>query len=374
MRKLLTRKKLVVALAMLGFLGGIAWWQRKPLLANHYVQRLGQADEANRESWVARVIALEEAAVPPLLAGLECADNNTCDNLVGALVGLVRNWGPDDPRSQDLLEQAAARFPALPTPGKISTLEIPIALLQRTSKNKIVPPAITRLTGDLLTAAAQSREMRVSALHLAGALLERVTPGQWLDICRELAAQGLGATEPPTRVAALQLMLRPPLRQENDLLAKVVPLLKDPIVMVRKTALVVLGPARDMVKDDELLVLLHDPDDEVQNLCELALRGRGLQANHILLARLISDERPSARLQVLQYLAETPDLEPGVWLQRLCQDTSPAVRAAAVRAAAAQTQVDLRPCLYEMAQQDPSLTVRQLAGHYLQRSHPKSAD
>jgi hypothetical protein len=105
----------------------------------------------------------------------------------------------------------------------------------------------------------------------------------------------------------------------------------------------------------------------VQNLCELALRSRGLTESHILLARLISDDRPSARLQVLRHLRDASDLDVGLWLRRLCQDSAPAVRAAAVRAAAAQSDVDLRQCLDEMAREDSSPTVRQLAGHYLSR-------
>jgi HEAT repeats len=371
---MLTRKNLVVALAILGLLGGIAWWQRKPLLARHYVQRLGQADEANRESWAASVIALDEAVVPSLLAALESADNKTCANLEFALVGLVRNWGPDDARSQALLEQVALHFGSLNEGAKNSVLQIPIVLLNKTPEKRNLPPLVTRLAGDLLSAAAEAKGLRVSVLRLAGALVEQVPHGQWLDLCRELAVKGLGASDVEARVAAIQLVLRPALRQENDLLAKVVPLLKDSVPSVRKTALLALGPAKDLISDDDLLPLLHDADDEVQNLCELALRSRGLQENHILLARLISDEQPSARLQVLEHLREATDLEPGVWLQLLCHDSSPAVRAAAVRAVASQPQVDLRNCLHEMAQQDPSPTVRQLAGHYLNRSRPKTDD
>ncbi len=137
---------------------------------------------------------------------------------------------------------------------------------------------------------------------------------------------------------------------------------------------IALGPAPELVSDDELLPLLHDPDEDVQNLCELALRSRGLQENHIVLARLISDTRPTARLQVLQHLRDATDLEPGVWLRRLCQGPEPAVRAAGIRAASAQSEVDLRSCLQEMAEQDPSPTVKQLAQIYLARPRPTSAE
>jgi hypothetical protein len=374
MKTFLTRKKLVVTLVIAGLLGATAWRQRKPFLASHYVARLSQAEDADRESWVAEVVALDEAAVPALLAALASGDKKTCANLESALVGLARNWGAEDPRSQALLEQVAVRFESLPVFAKNAALQIPVVILRKTPEKNKASPAVTRLAGELLTAATKAEGLRVAALHLAGAVVERVPHGQWLDVCRGLALQGLAAADVQTRAAAVQLVLRAPLRQENDLVTKVVPLLKDSAALVRKSALVVLGPARELVSDDDLLPLLHDPDDEVQNLCELALRGRGLQENHILLARLISDERPGARLEVLHHLREATDLEPGVWLRRLCQDPAPAVRAAAVRAAVSQSRVDLRSCLDEMAQQDPSPTVRQLAGHYLRRSPWKSGD
>jgi len=167
-----------------------------------------------------------------------------------------------------------------------------------------------------------------------------------------------------TRVAAIQVLLREPLRKDQELLTRIVPLLKDVSGPVRKAALVALGPARDIVGDDDLLPLLHDPDVEVQELCMIALNSRGLSENHLHLARLISDPRPAARLQVLHHLRGDTDLEPGVWLRRLSQDPAAAVRAAAVRAAAAQTRADLRDRLRDMAKEDPSPTVRELAGHY----------
>ena len=357
------RTRIVIAIA-LALLGGIAWWQHQPLLAKYYVSQLAHADEAHRESWATSVIALDDAAVPALLAALDKGDQQTCDNLEFALVGLARKWGVDDPRAQGLLEQLSDRFPSWPASAKNCTLRITAALFAQAPKGQ-TPPTSTRLAGNLLTLALNDDALRVGALHLAAELVTNVPHGQWLDTCRGLAEKSLAARTPEIRVAALQLILRPPLRQDAELLAKVVPLLKDPVPKVRKTALLAVSTAPAVVSDEELLPLLHDPDEEVRNLCELALRSRGLGENHILLARYISDDRPTARLRVLQLLRETHDLEPGVWLRRLCQDPAPAVRAAAIRAAAGQSGVDLTGCLTDMARQDPSLTVRQLAAHYL---------
>jgi hypothetical protein len=374
MSKLLTRKKLVGTLAIFGILGAVAWSQWRPLWAQYCVQQLAQADDAGRDKWVTSVIALDESAVPALLACLQNADQNACENLRAALVELARKWGADDTRSGALLEQIASRFASFDVCAMNSALRCATVLARKTPGRENAPTMITHRAGELLTSAVKVEAVRPSALRLAGVLVEQTTDGELLELCRGLALEGLAAADADTRVAATELILRQPFRSQSDLLAKVVPLLRDDVAAVRKHALLAVGPVPELVSDDQLLPLLHDADDEVQNLGELTLRSRGLRESHILLARLITDERPSARLQVLQHLRDVTDLEPGVWLRRLCEDPAPAVRAAAIRAAASQSQVDLRQCLADMARQDPSPTVRELAGHYLSRSRPSVGD
>ena len=112
------------------------------------------------------------------------------------------------------------------------------------------------------------------------------------------------------------------------------------------------------------------PDADVRQLCEMALRGRGLQENHIRMARLMADHQPAVRMQVIDHLRETSDLDPGAWLRRLSHDPAPAVRAAAVRAAANQTQASLVDRIEQMAKNDPSPTVQQVARYYLSCQPP----
>src|SRR5262249_5149701 len=100
-------------------------------------------------------------------------------------------------------------------------------------------------------------------------------------------------------------------------------------------------------------------------LCEAALRGRRLLPEHIRLGRLLTDPNPVVRLKVLDDLDRTPELDPGVWLRRLSHDPSPAVRVAAVRAMSQQTLIDLSDRIDQMARNDPSPTVCQLAQFYL---------
>jgi hypothetical protein len=161
------------------------------------------------------------------------------------------------------------------------------------------------------------------------------------------------------------------MRREIEMHEHVVPLLNDPAPEVRQAAMLAVGPSSEVLATDDLLRWLHDPDADVRRLCEGALRSRGLHEDHVRLGRLMTDSRAGVRLQVVDCLRESSDLEPGVWLRRLSHDPAPAVRAAAVRAASEQTALDLTDRLEQMAENDPSPTVRQLARHYLDSPDPR---
>ena len=146
-------------------------------------------------------------------------------------------------------------------------------------------------------------------------------------------------------------------------------LLKDPKPEVRRSAILALGEMKEAVPDEDLLPSLHDPDEGVRDLCEAALRWRGLGEKDIQMGRLVSDPSPLKRLQVLQQLPADNELDPQLWLQKLCQDPSPAVRASAVRAALdpdSGLHVNLTDRVRHMAQHDPDGTVRQIAEFLLQ--------
>jgi hypothetical protein len=357
---------LAIAVVLVALAGAAVWWQRTPLLAWYYVRGLTHADQDSREAWANRVAGLDIAALPRLLDCLQETDPAVCDNMAAGLIRLGERWEPEDNRALDLAEELQSRFDRFSSGGQASALQV-IATLLRRSPERCAPPRLSRTAGDLLTATAGLPELRPHVLDLAGALIDHVQPGQWREVGQDLASQGLRDNQPENRIRAVDLCLHLARAAEPGLLKPVVPLLRDPVPAVRRAAVLAVGPSREAVADDELLPLLHDLDAEVCRLVELALRSRGLQESHILLARLISDERAGRRLQVLDHLHRATDLEPGVWLARLSQDPAPAVRAAAIRAACAQPQLDFRDRIRQMAQQDPSPTVRQLAVFYLSR-------
>jgi hypothetical protein len=363
MRRLVSRKRLLGAGLLLG-LAALAWVGWKPVLVWYCVRGLAAADEKGRDKWVRRLDWLGADAVSGLLNCLGRDDAQACANAGAGLAHLAGAWGPEDPRYRDLLGQVRQRFPSLSAPGQEAVLEWEVALVRGDGKGPPPgPPA--ELARELLAVAARRAEpgVRLRALALADILLEGAAPGPWLDCCRELIRAGLADPGGESKVRAAHLVLHARFRGDPALLRAVAPLLRDPDAGVRRAALLAVGPSREAVAEEDLLPLLHDADADVRRLCETALRSRGLQDEQLVVARLVSDGRASARLQVLFHLGRA-DVEPGAWLRRLSRDPAPAVRAAAARAAA-QAGIDLTDRLRQMAEADPSPTVRQLAAHYL---------
>src|SRR5262249_58102889 len=102
-----------------------------------------------------------------------------------------------------------------------------------------------------------------------------------------------GDTDGDNRALAARLALHPGM----DLQQQTLPLLRDPKPEVRRVAILVVGPAQNVISTDDLLRWLHDPDAEVRRLCEVALSGRQVPKEHIRLGRLLTDASPHERLK-----------------------------------------------------------------------------
>jgi hypothetical protein len=341
----------VAAVVALGLGAGAGWVERVPLLAWVWVQGLSRATDADREAWVERVAGVGDAAVPGLLACLGRDDRRACGNAAAALARLA-----DGPGRDELAGRLADAFPRLCAPGQEAALKLEAAWLA----SGTAPPPLS----PLLAHAAHSPDpgVRARTLDLVALLLDHPGQAALLGDCREVLRAGLRAPDPATRLRAVQLAVQPRL----GLLERVMPLLNDPSPEVRREAMLAARSAPEaMIKTESLLRWLHDPDEDVRRLCEAVLRGRNLSEEHLKLGRMLTDERPAVRLQVLNYLHGDSDLEPGVWLRLLSIDPEPAVRVAAVRAATADPRVDLSDRMDQMIQSDPSPTVSQLTRYYL---------
>lgn len=353
--------------AVLLLLAGVAvaWVGRLPLLAWVCVQALARAGAADRDVWAERVAGLDEAAVPGLLACLGRPDRPACDNAEEALGRLARRWGRDDARRAALAGRLAEAFARLSVPGQEAVIRLETAWL---TDGAGLPPAVPQLL--LQRARAADPAVRARALDVAALVVQRPDQAALLGDCRELTRRCLCDPDPATRLRAVQFAVHPRL----GLLEEVLLRLNDPAAEVRREAMLAAHSAPEAImKTENLLRWLHDPDEDVRRLCEAVLRGRHLSEKHLRLGRLLTDERASVRLQVLKSLHADSDLEPGVWLRLLSIDPEPAVRVAAVRAAVTDPRIDLSDRLDQMIQSDPSPTVSQLARYYLScQQRPKS--
>jgi hypothetical protein len=379
-------RRLFTALLLLFLLGGgiVAWCERASLLSWFYVYNLAHASENGRQRWVRRVANLGERALPGLFACLAQRDALVCANARAALEQMTDTWDCDDPRTADLVLRLAREWTRFSPVGQKQILDLAVSWFREGRQAPAAGrAALVSACSELLSesAAVNDEDVQASALELCSRLFKQTGENQSaalakvalpLDPALKLAAAALHSTSADNRLRAVRLSLYPGMA---DLLEQVATLLGDESVEVRRAALVAVSRAREAVHDDQLLPCLHDPDPEVRRLCEQALIARGLRREYLELGRLLTDPRPAQRLQVLDRLRESTELDTGLWLRRLSHDPSPSIRVAAMRAITQQKLVDLSDRIDQIAREDSNPTVRQLAQYYLrcsQRDAPPS--
>ncbi|HWG46242.1 MAG TPA: HEAT repeat domain-containing protein [Gemmataceae bacterium] len=347
----------------------VAWRERSTLLSWFYLHNLTRATPDKRERWVERVANLGETAIPGLFNCLTRPDAQVCDNARAVLERMTHGWGSGDARTVDLALRLAREFTRFSPAGQRQALNLAVGWFTNSgggNTGKLVS-ACSRLVGE--AAGTADAEVQTSALELCGILLSQPDGSEVLRPGQDLIRAALHSSTVENRLRAIRLTLHPGMA---DLLEQVVVLLNDESPLVRRAALLTVGPARGVIHDDQLLPCLHDPDPEVRHLCEAALGGRGLRPEYLELGRLLTDPQPATRLQVLDRLRGSTELDPGLWLRRLSHDPSPSVRVAAMRAMTQQSFVDLSDRIDQMARTDPSPTVCQLAHFYLNCPRPRA--
>jgi HEAT repeat protein len=269
-----------------------------------------------------------------------------------------------------MASQLAEAFAGLSAPGQKGVLELWAGWLTADQIDTAWPtlaPCTARLLGQ--ASGGKTKGTRSRALALVRAALDHFPRAEVVNACRDVIRACLQDPDPDNRLAAVHLASH----EEVGLHQCLSPLLADPNAEVRKSVLVTLGPKPEAVNTEDLLPWLHDPDAVVRDACATALRARGLQEAHLKLGRLKSHPDPRVRLQVLAQLRQTQDIDTQLWLRSLTHDPSPAVRAAAVRAASETTLPQLADRIHQMANNDPCPTVRQLASHFLAYSNTASS-
>lgn len=370
-----SRKFLTALLLVLLFgCGVVAWRERDSLLSWFYIHNLIHASESNRQRWVGRVANLGETALPRLFDCLTQSEACVCASVRAALEQMTQSWDNDEARTADLVRRLAHEFARFSPEGQKQILDLACGWFRENRSQSVESARVFLVSActSLLTESASVKEedVQAGALELCGLLLSQSgvgptnQPGKPLDPALKLAAAALHSASVQNRLHAVRLSLYPGMA---DLFEQVATLLDDESAEVRRAALVAVSRARDAVHDDQLLPCLHDPDADVRRLCEQALIARGLRREYLELGRLLTDPQPARRLQVLDCLRESTELDPGLWLRRLSHDRSPSVRVAAIRVMAQQRFADLNDRIDQIAREDSDPTVRQLAQYYLTR-------
>lgn len=353
-------RALCLGVALVG-VGLGAWVGGPQLWAWHCVAGLARASDRERAAWLEKIAALGRRALPALFERLRRDDEQACVNAGLALAQLAEMAPPAGPGAATICEKLVSGFATFSPPGQRAALDLAARLLARDPRLCASGPD-GRPVSAVLEGAARADDETVHAKGLEVttrfvASGHPAAPG----ILPPLLRRCFHDRDAANRVAAIEVAGR----MTPELLNDVTALLPDPVAEVRRAALLCVGTASQAVATDDLLPWLHDPDAGARAICEAALKGRGLSDAHLRLARLLTSPDPAQRLRVIDIVRSGSDLEPGVWLRRLSHDRSPAVRAAALRAAAGKTGINLRDRIEQMVQDDPSPTIRQLAKFYL---------
>ena len=189
--------------------------------------------------------------------------------------------------------------------------------------------------------------------------VERNTLAAWKGGMLQLVQPFLKDTEIPARLAAMRCLSVLPI----DLAAApALELLKDKEPFVRAEVIRYFALRPGLIPDEQLLGLLYDDQQLVRGSAELALNARGLSEIQISLGKMIVSRDPTIRVSVIGKLDESVDVDAGVWLARLVEDSDASVRLKAVEAIAKRkVSGDLIRRLQVISEKDTSDAVRKSA-------------
>ncbi len=356
---------------------GLGWWQRDYLMGWYLTHQLIKAAPENQEPYIEALARLGENAQYPVIDHLEIATESTAPHITLALKKMILSWGgTSTPFSKHCFHHIARRFATFSKPAQVETLKLMGSLQDLTSKNDSNLKN-SCLTKDLLEATKLILEhipdinnpfIYEPAISLITTLIKINSDKDLHARFSTILAKAIAEAPEKVKIQAIQLALSP----EAGMIELCITALQDKNVEVRKVAILACAPAIDTISVDALLPCLHDSEPEIRAYCESALIARGLKKEHIQLGKLITDPRPSKRLQVLDSLMDDNDLDQGLWLRKLSHDSSPAVRVAAVRLMSLQAGTELQDRIDQMSRTDPSKTVADLASYYLKMNKSES--
>ena len=319
-----------VATAGLGLAsaGGVLAWKHQELLTAWKVHQLPQAGIAEQRQILSSLAENPDLSTGWLLYSLsQSTSPEEAEALGQGLVQISENL------SEEALDTHVARAASLFKTMEPFAQAETMAWLAKAFSNETSPTLNERrstATRRLLDSAYLSEEnsVQAAALQMSVGILKQNPPPEVLGSIKQLVSAGAKSESSLVQIQAITVALNP----KTDCLQEVAICLKSPHKEVRQAAILALGPASETIMDEVLLPSLHDEDQTIVHLTETALQARGLREDQIRLGKLMADPKPVKRLEVLDHLSATRDIDPMIWLKKMSNDPSPAVRAAAARA------------------------------------------
>lgn len=344
--------------------GGVLAWKHQELLTAWKVHQLPQAGIAEQRQILSSLAENPDLSTGWLLYSLSQSTSPEEAEALGQ--GLVQVSEDLSEETLDThLARAASLFKSMEPFAQAETMAW-LAKAFSTESSPTLTERRSTATRRLLDSAYLSEEnsVQAAALQMSAGILKQNPPPEVLGSIKQLVSAGARSESSLVQIQAITVALNP----KTDCLQEVAICLKSPHKEVRQAAILALGPASETIMDEVLLPSLHDEDQTIVHLTETALQARGLREDQIRLGKLMADPKPVKRLEVLDHLSATRDIDPMIWLKKMSNDPSPAVRAAAARAMIQEKGTTNGKSERQIEKLDMSESVNRLAGFYEEKN------
>ena len=340
--------------------GGFLAWKHQELLTAWKVHQLPQAGIAEQRQILSSLAENPDLSTGWLLYSLsQSTTPEEAEALGQGLVQISENL------SEEALDTHVARAASLFKTMEPFAQAETMTWLAKAFSTETSPTLTERRSTAirrLMDSAYLSEEnsVQAAALQMSVGILKQNPPAEVMGSIKQLVSAGAKSESSQVQIQAITVALNP----KTDCLQEVAICLKSPHKEVRQAAILALGPASETIMDEVLLPSLHDEDQTIVHLTETALQARGLREDQIRLGKLMADPKPVKRLEVLDHLSATRDIDPMIWLKKMSNDPSPAVRAAAARAMIQEKVTTNGNNDRKTEKLDMSESVKRLAGFY----------
>lgn len=358
-------RKMIVAGWMLAIVigtAGVFLWQRESVTLWYHSWKLQSATTDHYPAFVSKFEGFGLSGTDALVKQLSSTDEVTCQNAGQVLTRILQVWGTQDSRRDQALKQVEAQCPQFSPPGQHACM----AMIQQLLQDGQPTEMMAQVVGSLATRLNTSLETR---LELYETMIQLLRQDQNVSEtlqkqARHCVQTGIRDDNVQVRLAAVRLAVTPALQLHAELVPMVSGAKVDPAPEVRQLVLLALGEHEQLIATDELCRFLQDGNAEVRGITERALKLRGLNQNQLKLARMINDPDPSTRAQLPALVFNTSDVDAVQWMERLCKDPMPAVRAASARAMGEHQDQRLQSLMQQLSEKDQDASVQQIARFY----------